>query len=252
MGADEAVAEMPRNHFATHAILTDAPNVVTESPQPAKIPPTLHHTPSLASASARTLADSVSSLEELERAVREFDGCGLKKTAHKTVFADGNPSGNIMVIGEAPGADEDRQGIPFCGVSGQLLDKMLASIDLSRAQNTYITNTVFWRPPGNRQPNPQETGICLPLVEKHIALAAPKLLILVGGVACHTILGREDAISRLRGKSYDYTNPYLAAPIPTMVTYHPSYLLRMPAQKRLAWHDMLQIKTFIKSQSIEI
>lgn len=155
-----------------------------------------------------------------------------------------------MIIGEAPGVQEDAQGIPFCGPSGMLLDKMLASIGLSRSENAYISNTVFWRPPGNRTPSPEETAICLPFVEKHIALVNPALLILAGGVATTTLLQKDQSISRLRGKLYDYTNPYLSKPIPTLLTYHPSYLLRSPAQKSLAWQDLLMAKQFLKINNI--
>jgi uracil-DNA glycosylase family 4 len=198
----------------------------------------LHHSPSAAMAKARALADSCTTLAELEAAVRAFDGLAIKKTASKTVFADGNPEAKIVIIGEAPGAQEDIQGIPFCGPSGQLLDRMLASIGLDRS-SVYISNTVYWRPPGNRQPSPEETAACLPFVEKLIALVNPKLLLLAGGTATTALLQKDASISRLRGRTYDYTNPYLATPVSTLVTYHPSYLLRSPGQKRLAWNDLL-------------
>ncbi|NBX03228.1 MAG: uracil-DNA glycosylase, partial [Alphaproteobacteria bacterium] len=144
------------------------------------------------------------------------------------------------------GAEEDMQGIPFCGPSGKLLDKMLAAIGLDR-NTVYISNTVFWRPPGNRQPTPDETNICLPFVEKHIALIAPQLLILSGGTAIHTLLKNDLSVARLRGKFYDYQNEYMAAPIKTALTYHPSYLLRTPAQKRAAWEDLLMMKAYLET-----
>lgn len=250
-GADEAIGEEPVNHFkvqetaiqeATMKPTAASPAVKTE---PRALNP-LHHSPSAAAATARQAADNCKTLAELEAAVRAFDGCAIKKTASKTVFSDGNPKGRIMVIGEAPGAQEDVQGIPFCGPSGQLLDKIFATIGLTRPENLYISNTVFWRPPGNRQPTPEETSACLPFVEKHIALIAPKLLILCGGTATTTLLSKDTSISRLRGKTYDYTNPYLSAPVPVMVIYHPSYLMRSPGQKRLAWADMLMIKNFLQ------
>ncbi|NBO19007.1 MAG: uracil-DNA glycosylase, partial [Proteobacteria bacterium] len=147
-------------------------------------------------------------------------------------------------IGEAPGAQEDLQGIPFCGPSGALLDKMLAAIGLDR-RSVYISNSVFWRPPGNRQPSAEETMICQPFVEKHIALVKPALLILAGGTATTAVLRKEASISRLRGKLYPYTNPYITEPVQTLVTFHPSYLLRTPGQKRLAWHDLLQAQEFL-------
>lgn len=245
-GVDEAIGDTPINRLAppaapvllveNHLVAASAPAINTPPPL-AKASPA----PAIAASSARSIADRCHSLDELRQAVMAFDGCALKKTASKTVFADGNPSAKIMLIGEAPGAQEDLQGIPFCGPSGALLDKMLASIGLSR-ETVYITNTVFWRPPGNRQPSKEETAICLPLVEKHIALIAPQLIILSGGTATSTLLSQDTSISRLRGRFYAYTNGYLAAEVPVAVTYHPSYLLRTPAQKKSAWADLLMIK----------
>jgi DNA polymerase len=207
----------------------------------------LHHSPAAAVATARTLADNAKTLAELEEALRNFDGCAIKKTASKTVFSDGNPDSQVMIIGEAPGAQEDIQGIPFCGPSGQLLDRMLASIGLDRTK-VYISNTVFWRPPGNRQPSPEETSICLPFVEKHIALINPKVLILSGGTATTTLLRKDSSISRLRGKFYEYSNPYMDKPVSTMLMYHPSYLLRQPLNKRLAWHDLQLLREYVNNQ----
>ena len=252
-GVDEAVDEEAVDCFATPVILSPAkdphpiagdPSTPLRSAQDDKQSP-LHHSPSAAAATARQLAQKASTLAELEAAVRAFDGCAIKKTASKTVFCDGNPQAKVMIIGEAPGAQEDIQGIPFCGPSGQLLDRMLAAIGLNRKDSVYISNTVFWRPPGNRQPTPEETGACLPFVEKHIALIKPAILILAGGTATTTLLKRDTSISRLRGKLYDYQNEFLSAPIPTLVTFHPSYLLRTPGQKRLAWNDLLMIKDLL-------
>jgi len=247
-GADEAVGDESINHFVIRGQglgIREEKKMASPNPQSA-IPNAspLHHSPSAAMSVSRQLADNAKTLAELEAAVRAFDGCAIKKTANKTVFCDGNPKARVMIIGEAPGAQEDIQGIPFCGPSGKLLDAMLAAIGLDRT-SVYISNTVFWRPPGNRQPTPEETATCLPFVEKHIALVNPALLILSGGTATTTLLNKDTSISRLRGKFYDYTNPYLKTPIPTVVTYHPSYLLRSPGQKRLAWHDLLMIKDFL-------
>lgn len=208
--------------------------------------------PSQAIADARAIADRCATREALEAAVKAFDGCQLKKTAMNTVFSDGNPAASVIFIGEAPGAQEDMRGIPFCGPSGALLDKMLAAIGHSRAENAYITNTVFWRPPGNRAPNSEELAVCEPFVEKHIALLQPKLLVLLGGVATTAILKRDTSVSRLRGRFYDYTNIYMERPVQAMVTFHPSYLLRTPAQKRLAWQDMQLIRDFLKNQAVDI
>jgi DNA polymerase len=146
-----------------------------------------------------------------------------------------------MLIGEAPGANEDVEGIPFCGQSGQLLDNMLRSIGYDNC-NAYITNTTFWRPPGNRKPTAEELDICKPFVEKHIALLNPKLLVLVGGVAIADVLNTTESVGKLRLKFHDYTNKYLDKPIKVMCTFHPSYLLRSPSQKALAWKDWLMVK----------
>lgn len=198
-------------------------------------------------ADARALADAATTLAELEAAVRNFTGCGLKKTATNTVFAQGVPESRVMFIGEAPGADEDRQGFPFVGVSGQLLDRMLGFIDLKRSENFYITNTLFWRPPGNRQPSSEELEICRPFVEKHIALVQPKLLVLVGGTATKALLHDTRGITRLRGQQFSYSNGYLPQPVPTHVLYHPSYLLRQPLAKKQAWADLLAIKAVLSA-----
>lgn len=193
-------------------------------------------------AEARALADAATDLTALEAAVRGFNGCALKKTATNTVFAEGVPTSGVMFIGEAPGADEDRNGVPFCGVSGKLLDKMLSFIGLIRAENFYITNTLFWRPPGNRQPTTEELEICRPFVEKHIALVNPKMLVLVGGTATKAMLNDTRGITRLRGQKFSYRNGYLSADIPVHVIYHPSYLLRQPIAKKQAWADLLALK----------
>jgi len=252
-GVDEVVSDTPRNYFATRDPVPTQPPTPAMRPKariaaPRSIPPAQSFVAPAAAeaiAAARALADRCTTREQLEEEVRGFEGCNLRKTAHNTVFSDGSPSARLMIIGEAPGAQEDEQGIPFCGPSGKLLDKMLASIGLSREHNVYISNTIFWRPPGNRQPNPDEIAICAPFVEKHVALIKPELLVLAGGVATKAVLHREESISRMRGRTYGYTNNYLQNEIPVMVTYHPSYLLRSPHQKRLAWHDLLKIKSLL-------
>jgi DNA polymerase len=170
-----------------------------------------------------------------------YDGCALKRTCRRTVFADGNPQAAVMLVGEAPGADEDQQGLPFVGASGQLLDRMLASIGLDRT-SVYITNVVPWRPPGNRKPEPAEVEVCLPFLQRHIELVAPQILILLGGAAVAGLLARTDPISRLRGRWIDYASPRLARPVPAMPTYHPAYLLRTPLQKRDVWQDLLAVR----------
>ena len=190
--------------------------------------------------------EQCNNLIELRQAVESFEGLSIKKTATNTVFADGNPDADIMAIGEAPGANEDEEGIPFCGMSGKLLDQVLASINLTRAKNLYITNSLFWRPPGNRKPTLEENAVCLPFVEKHIAIVKPKLILLVGSTAASALLNSTETISRLRSKFYQYSNIYLESPIPVAVIFHPSYLLRQPLQKKTVWFDLLKIKkTFL-------
>ncbi|WP_333024073.1 uracil-DNA glycosylase [Wolbachia endosymbiont of Pentidionis agamae] len=198
---------------------------------------------------ARKAANSSITIDELRGKVESFEGCEIKKTAKNTVFSDGNSNSKIMLIGEAPGANEDIQGIPFCGVSGALLDKMLNSIGLDRTK-VYISNTVFWRPPGNRKPTDLELDLCKPFVEKHIALVLPQVLILVGGIACYSLLDHTKTISSLRGKFYSYTNQYLPNSITTTAIFHPAYLLRQPAQKRLAWEDLKKIRRYVDEHEI--
>lgn len=191
---------------------------------------------------ARKVANSINDISDLKSAVQNFTGCKLKYYAQNTVFSDGKFGSEIMFIGEAPGASEDEQGIPFCGRSGVLLDNALSSIGLYRKTNFYITNTVFWRPPDNRQPTSEEVEICRPFVEKHIALCNPKILILVGGVAATSLLGPKVQISKIRNNFYAYNNPCLGEPIPTTAIFHPAYLLRQPLQKKVFWYDLLNIQ----------
>ena len=196
---------------------------------------------------AKELADKATTLEELKKAVESFDGLAIKKTATNTVFGEGNPKSKIMFIGEAPGENEDLEARPFCGLSGQLLDKMLKFIGLERSKNFYITNTLFWRPPGNRKPTPEELAICKPFVEKHIALVNPKVIVLVGATATAGVLNSKDSISQLRKVISDYNSPVLNKTIPCFAIYHPSYLLRSPSQKKVAWGDMIKIKKYLNN-----
>jgi DNA polymerase len=158
----------------------------------------------------------------------------------------------IMFVGEAPGSSEDEQGIPFCGESGKLLDNILSSINISRKHNAYITNTIFWRPPANRQPTQEEIDICRPFVEKHIALIKPRLIILVGNVAATSLLGKNAGISKIRQEYYLYNNQYLSQPIHTTSIFHPAYLLRQPIQKKTTWYDLIKIKEFIDENNLKI
>jgi DNA polymerase len=189
---------------------------------------------------ARRIAREATSLEALESALLNFDGCGLKTTATKLCFYRGAPRAALMIIGEAPGRDEDLEGKPFVGRAGKLLDKMLAAISLSEA-DVHITNIVYWRPPGNRTPTPQEALACRPFLERQIELVAPKILVAVGGAAAKEIFGVTEGITRLRGKWREVSvgDRQIAA----IATLHPAYLLRTPAAKHLAWADLLQIKS---------
>lgn len=194
---------------------------------------------------AGALAATCTTREQLKDAIQAFDGLAVKKTATQIVFSDGDPSAKIMVIGEAPGADEDIQGLPFVGISGQLLDKILACINLARhpaegQKGVYISNILNWRPPGNRTPTDQEVQIALPFILKHIELINPDFLILSGGVAAKGLLGSTESISKLRGRFHDIQIG--GKTIPAIATYHPSYLLRTPSQKRAVWQDMLMLQ----------
>lgn len=188
----------------------------------------------------------VTTLETLRERVMAFDGCALKKTAMHTVFADGNPQSHILFVGEAPGAEEDKQGLPFVGPSGQLLDKMMAAIGLSR-ESAYITNVVFWRPPGNRPPTPAEVAVCLPFLNKHLELVKPKILVLLGMTAMKALLKTPSSLAQARGVWHAYTPGEEQKPIPTRVTFHPSYLLRSPGQKALAWFDLMTIRDALET-----
>lgn len=235
-GAAEAIADSPRNFFLPPKIVERAPVM----PPTVRTPPVMTPPPR-AVAEVSHLADSCQSLEELRQALMDFDACTLKHTATNLVFGDGNPKGRVMLVGEAPGADEDRQGIPFVGLSGQLLDRIIGSIGLDRT-SVYITNIVPWRPPGNRQPTSQEIALCAPFIRRHIELVNPEFLILVGGVSAKTLLDTNEGIMKLRGRWLEYSSPGLPHPIKTLATFHPAFLLRSPGQKEFSWRDMLMLK----------
>ncbi|HEX2113249.1 MAG TPA: uracil-DNA glycosylase [Alphaproteobacteria bacterium] len=245
MGADEAVGAEPVDRFApppaaaSHAVSRATAPVV-------QAPPALGRQAASAQTAA-AIAQAAATLEELREALARFEGCPLKATATNLVFADGNPKARLMLVGEAPGADEDRLGKPFVGVSGQLLDRMLACIGLDRT-SVYITNILPWRPPGNRSPTAAEIAICLPFVERQIELVDPDVLVLLGGTAAKTLLATADGIVKTRGKWRSYASPGLARPIEAIATYHPAYLLRSPAQKRDSWRDLLMIKNKLKNK----
>ncbi|AFK54511.1 uracil-DNA glycosylase [Tistrella mobilis] len=245
--AEDAPARAGEGLRARGALLRDgrAPAPAVPRADPAAVDPL---SPEGAAALARSHAGAAQNLAELEQAIRAFEGCALKATASNTVFADGNPEADLMLVGEAPGAEEDRRGLPFVGQSGRLLDRMLKAIGRDRS-TVYITNVLPWRPPGNRTPTPAEIAACLPFALRHIALVRPKLVVAVGGVSAKALLDRPEGITRLRGRSATLDLPGLAGPLPVFATFHPAYLLRQPAQKRLAWGDWLRIAEILEKQS---
>ena len=218
-----------------------APVSRQEAPEPLRAnPPTMIPLEDKEAVSnARALAANCQTLDELKAALAGFEGCALRYTAKNLVFADGNPEARIMLVGEAPGRDEDLEGLPFVGRSGQLLDRMLASIGLDRTK-VYIANTLPWRPPGNRAPTPAEQAICAPFIERQIELSKAEILVLVGGVSAKQLLNTDTGIMRLRGRWSTYRTD--AREIPVLPIFHPAYLLRQPAQKRLAWRDLISLK----------
>jgi uracil-DNA glycosylase family 4 len=275
-GADEAIAGEPVNRFAPRAPFAprvhdgalprenDGVRRETPSSPPragfTRPPPARFESGNKSAAAeavslgtpagaARALAASCSNLEALKNALLNFDGCELKRYAKNTVFADGNPLGRIMLIGEAPGRDEDEQGLPFVGRAGKLLDRMLSAIGLDRSK-VYITNVLNWRPPQNRDPSPDEAAACLPFLHRHIELAEPQLLILLGAVSVRHVLGLTEGIMRVRGHWELYQSAHLGRPIPVMPTLHPAFLLRQPGVKRLVWRDLLEISAKIEQLGV--
>lgn len=239
-GIDVALDEAPHDRFAEDS---RPPAAALRTDRPAPAPPAL---PRLAlapadaiAADARARAARARTLDELEALVAAFDGCSLKASAKQLAFADGVPGSPVMVLGEAPGAEEDRAGRPFVGRAGQLLDLMLGAIGLDRS-GVYIANVVPWRPPGNRTPTPQEVAICLPFTLRQIELASPAILLTVGAPATQTVLGVKEGISRMRGRWVDHRVGELGLRVLPML--HPAYLLRQPLAKRYAWRDLLALR----------
>lgn len=221
------------------------PARVLPAPPPPARKPLKAAPPSSAVDDARALAARANTVAELRTAVESFTGCGLKATARTTVFSDGVDDARVLLLGEAPGKEEDEQAKPFVGRSGKLLDRMLATIGLDRRRNLLISNTIFWRPPGNRPPTQGEIAACLPFAERLIAIKKPELLILAGGVAAQILLRREEGVMRMRGKRMVYNREGLELPVNAMVMLHPAYLLRRPQEKRLAWADLLLMETWL-------
>lgn len=241
-GVDALLAEAPVNRFARAdapapraAPQIRTPEVRTAPAAPLNVPAS----PDAAALAAREIVEKIVTLDELRAALDKFEGCALRATATQLVFADGNPQARVMLVGEAPGRDEDIEGLPFVGRSGKLLDRMLAAIGLDRTQ-VYIANIIPWRPPGNRTPTPQESAICLPFVRKQIELVNPDVLVCLGGPSATTLLGMKDGITKTRGRWFNFNTG--AREIRAMPTFHPAFLLRSPLQKRLAWRDFLAVK----------
>ena len=262
-GVDQAIDDAPRDRYREAAVAQAsaqqptpaAPPVAAREPAPAAAampapsaapPPPPLLAPGDATWSAQEVAAACTSLEQLVAAVRAFEGCALKRTATNTVIGDGNPEARLMIVGEAPGAEEDRQGLPFVGPAGRLLDRMLAAIGLDRSA-VYITNMLPWRPPGNRSPTAEELAICQPFLERQIELIAPRILVLVGGIAAKALLGRREGITRLRGQWFPYATPRMEGTVQATATFHPAYLLRTPSAKREVWRDLLAIEDRMKN-----
>jgi uracil-DNA glycosylase len=246
-GVDCALTDEPVNRLSDPAAATMAPAAAEPALQnPVRPPPAAiaaprgeaTPAPEAAIASAREAARTAPSLDVLRALLEQFDGCALKHTATRLVFADGNPQARIMFVGEAPGRDEDIEGLPFVGRSGKLLDRMIAAIGLDRSK-AYIANVIPWRPPGNRTPTPQETQICLPFIQRQIELVNPDVLVTLGNPSTQTLLSTREGIMRTRGKWFDYDTG--TRTIRAIATFHPAYLLRSPSYKRMSWQDLRSI-----------
>jgi len=250
-GADEAVGDEPVDRMAPPP-RASAPAArqqdIARGESRAVAAPSAHDAAPDPVMAARARAGEAKTLEELHHLLEGFEGCPLRFTAKSLCFADGNPEARVMFVGEAPGAEEDIQGKPFVGRAGKLLDKMLASIGLDRS-SAYITNVVYWRPPGNRTPTPQETQVCRPFIDRQIELADPDILVFLGGAAAKEMLARSEGILKMRGKWFDFDTGKRT--IKAIATLHPAYLLRQPGQKRLAWRDFLAIRKALEETRAE-
>ena len=244
-GVDALLGESPVDRFAsTEPAEPAARSVQQVTPAAdlnsvARAAPAAPPAPDEAVMQARSVAKNAKTLDELRAILDRFEGCALKSTASQLVFADGNPEARLMLVGEAPGREEDIEGLPFVGRSGKLLDRMLAAIGLDRT-SVYIANIVPWRPPGNRTPTPQESQICLPFILRQIELADPDILVCLGGPSAQTLLGIREGITKTRGRWFAFETG--KREIRAMPTFHPAFLLRSPLQKRFAWRDFLAIK----------
>jgi uracil-DNA glycosylase family 4 len=254
-GVDCALGEVPVNRLADPDV-APAPRAAAPAPPRSLTPPPpaaavaarteAMVAPEAAINSAREAARTAPTLEALRQLLENFDGCALKHTATRLVFSDGNPQARVMFVGEAPGRDEDIEGLPFVGRSGKLLDRMIAAIGLDRSQ-AYIANVIPWRPPGNRTPTPQETQICLPFIQRQIELVNPDLLVTLGNPSTQTLLQTREGIMRTRGKWFDYDTGTRS--IRAIATFHPAYLLRSPSYKRMSWQDLRAIAKALESRA---
>jgi uracil-DNA glycosylase len=231
LGADEAIGDQSVDRYGLeHKVAVKAAAEAPVVERPARVDPVVV---------AKEAARGAGSLEALRQAMGAFEHCELKRGARQLVFGDGVPGARVMIIGEAPGRDEDREGRPFVGRAGQLLDQMLGAIDLSREASVYITNVLPWRPPQNREPLPQEIAMMMPFVSRHVELAGPEVIVLMGNISCQAVLGRR-GITRLRGAWVE------ALGKPVLPMFHPAYLLRQPGAKREAWADLLSLKARLR------
>lgn len=234
LGADECIADAPVDRYALAAAAPRPSRIraveARVSPAPTAVDPV---------GAAKVAATGAGDLDALRTALARFEHCELKRGARNLVFSDGVRGAPVMIVGEAPGREEDREGRPFVGAAGQLLDKMLAAIGLSRERSVYITNVLPWRPPQNRDPKPDEVAMMQPFLERHIALAAPKVLVIMGNHSCQALLGKR-GITRLRGTWVE------AHGKPALPMFHPAYLLRTPSAKREAWADLLSLKARLR------
>jgi uracil-DNA glycosylase len=239
---DDPTEVRPRARLTLNRAGEDSPDFRSRPPPISRDAPV---PPDAATMAAREAAKRVTSLEALRAILERFEGCGLRLTAKRLVFADGNPQAKVMFVGEAPGREEDIEGLPFVGRSGQLLDRMMATIGLDRTR-AYIANVIPWRPPGNRTPTPQESQICLPFIKRQIELADPDILVCLGGPSAAALLGITEGIRRSRGRWRTYHTG--TREIRAIATFHPAYLLRTPLEKRFAWRDFLAIQKALETQ----
>jgi uracil-DNA glycosylase len=242
-GVDCALTEAPVNRLADPDLNPAASEAAPQRPVRAAVPIAAPRAeappaPEAAIVSAREAARTAPTLEALRALLENFDGCALKSTATRLVFSDGNPKARVMFVGEAPGREEDIEGLPFVGRSGKLLDRMIAAIGLDRT-SAYIANVIPWRPPGNRTPTPQETQICLPFIQRQIELVNPDVLVTLGNPSTQTLLATREGIMKTRGRWFDYDTGTRV--IRAIATFHPAYLLRSPSYKRMAWQDLRAI-----------